>query len=61
MRLNIDNGKKLLSGHQSVLIYILQAADQYILLDNNLTLKNVKEKFWNDKKEKPMEIFYSYN
>ncbi|XP_060875442.1 E3 ubiquitin-protein ligase RING2-like [Metopolophium dirhodum] len=61
LRINLDHGKKLSSGRQKVLIYISQAADQYELLDNNLTLKNVQEKFWNAKKEKPMEIFYSYD
>lgn len=61
MRLNLDHNEKLGSGHQNVLIYISQTADEYVLLDNNLTLQNVQEKFWTVKKEKPMEIFYSYN
>jgi len=61
MRLNIDNGRKLSSGRQTVLLYMSPAADQFVLLDNNLTLKNVQEKFWNAKKEKPMEMFYSYD
>jgi len=61
MRLNLDHGQELGNSHQNVLIYISQTADQYVLLDNNLILQNVQEKFWNDKKEKPMEFFYSYN
>ncbi|XP_022179709.1 E3 ubiquitin-protein ligase RING2-like [Myzus persicae] len=60
MRLNLDHGKELGNNHATVLIYISQTADQYVLLDNSLTLQNVQEKFWNVKKEKPMEIFYSY-
>jgi len=61
MRLNLDYGKELGNSQQDVLMYISQTADQYELLDNNLTLQYVQEKFWNVKKEKPMEIFYSYN
>lgn len=61
MRLNLDYGKELGNSHQDILMYISQTADQYVLLDNDLTLQNVQEKFWNVKKEKPMEIFYSYN
>jgi len=61
MRLNLDYGKELGISHQDILMYISQTFDQYVLLDNNLTLQNVQEKFWNVKKEKPMEIFYSYN
>ncbi|XP_016662806.1 E3 ubiquitin-protein ligase RING2-like [Acyrthosiphon pisum] len=61
IRLNLVQGRELLSDNGDVLMYISQAADQYVLLDNNLTLQNVQEKFFNAKKEKPMEIFYSYN
>lgn len=61
MRLKLDHDKELGNNYQNVLIYISQTADQYVLLDNSLTLQNVQEKFWNAKKEKPMEIFYSYN
>jgi len=57
---NLDHGKELGKRQLKVLIYILQNANQFVLLDNNLTLQNVQKKFWNVQKEKPMEMFYSY-
>ncbi|XP_025193352.1 E3 ubiquitin-protein ligase RING2-like [Melanaphis sacchari] len=61
MRFNLDHNKEIGNNQIKASIYILQTAGQYILLEGNLTLQNVQEKFLNVKKEEPMEIFYSFN
>lgn len=59
-RLNLDHGTELGNNHLNVLIYIEQTANEFVLLDINLTLSILQEKFWNVNKEKPMELYYSY-
>jgi len=61
MRFNLDQDEDFGNNQMKVLFYILYNADQLVLLNDNMTFQNVQKTFWNVKKEKPIEIFYSYN
>ncbi|KAF0750823.1 E3 ubiquitin-protein ligase RING2-like [Aphis craccivora] len=61
MRFNLDHDEDFGNNQMKVLFYISYNADQLVLLNDNMTFQNVQKTFWNVKKEKPIEIFYSYN
>uniref|UniRef100_A0A2S2NHF5 RING-type E3 ubiquitin transferase n=1 Tax=Schizaphis graminum TaxID=13262 RepID=A0A2S2NHF5_SCHGA len=60
MRIRLDHDNEIENNQIKVLIYVSLTADLYRILNGKRTLQYVRDKFWNAKKEEPMEIFYSY-
>lgn len=58
MRLSLDYGPDISECGLRFLIYVAPSENQFILLDDDQSLRNVQDKFW--KVKKPLEMFYSF-
>lgn len=58
MRLTLDYGPDISECDLNYLIYVSPSKNQFILLDDDQSLRDIQDKFW--KVKKPLEIFYSF-